>query len=141
MLYPVLNVVIIAMIGYICKVLIPKTASFIEAKIGLANYTKLKNGAEDIWNIIEENCRLGNLENSKIAEFEKLITAKFPLITIAEIEFVRQAIAGEINKDKPVIVKAIETPVEVVKVAPIVSYVNENGVVLVPLAPVVAPTV
>jgi len=117
MLYPVLNVLLVAILGIIghaivrdlpkVVVVIPKVVELVEAKIGLANTQALDIAYKKIWNIVSENNRLGLLENGKIAEFEKLITAKFPLLTSAEIENIRQDIAGEVNKDKGTVIKEI----------------------------------
>lgn len=118
---PVLNVVLVAIIGYLGKEivkLVPKLVEFIIAKIGLTNYTKAKTIAADIFNKVEEDGRLGKLANSKIAEFEKLIKMKIPGITDEEIEFLRQAIAGEFNKDKPAIIQAIDQPIQEVTITP-----------------------
>ena len=49
---------------------------------------------------------------TKIIMFEDLIKQKVPGITDAEIESIRQAIAGEFNKDKPLAIKAIKAAEE-----------------------------
>jgi len=131
-LYPVLNVCVVGILGYIGQAVVrvlPKVVTFIEVKIGVANYTKMQLVAKSVWNIVEENFRLGDLENSKIVEFQTLITAKFPAITSAQIENLRQDIAGEVNKDKPLVIKTVApTPVPIEAVAPIIKYFAADGI-------------
>lgn len=137
-LYPVLLTILTGFLGYIGKEVVklaPKLIDFVVAKIGLTNYTKSKLIALDIWNIVEEHFRLseiiGDTVQSKITMFETLIKRKIPGITDAEIETVRQAIAGEVNKAKPLIIKAIEDPITIA--APIIKYFNADGIELQPI--------
>jgi len=135
-------VCVVGILGYIGQAVVrvlPKVVTFLEVKIGITNYTKMQLVAKSVWNIVEENFRLGDLENSKIVEFQTLITAKFPAITSAQIENLRQDIAGEVNKDKAPIIKEItqlEPTQEVIKGTPIVKYFAPDGVT--ELKPVVA---
>jgi len=148
-LYPVLLTFLagfMACMGNEVLKLAPKIIDFVVAKIGLTNYQKSKLVALDIWNVIEEHFRLneiiGDTVQSKITMFETLIKQKIPGITNANIELLRQAIAGEVNKDKPMMIKAIETPAAepVITVAtPIVKYFAPDGIT--ELVPVTAPTV
>ena len=106
--------VLVAFIVYIGQALVklvPKIVDFIIAKIGLTNYQKTKEVAWDIWNKIEEDGRLGNLATSKADAFEAYIQEKFPQISDEDIVLFRQAISGEMNKDKSIIQKAIDNPV------------------------------
>lgn len=133
---PIINAILIAILGIIGKEVVkvvPKAIDLLVAKIGLANYQKYKAIAIDIFNKIEEDGRLGKLVDSKMNTFEILIKAKIPSITDSEIELLRQAIAGEFNKDKPAIEKAIEQPVQEVKVEPIIKYVTQDGTELQPI--------
>jgi hypothetical protein len=131
--YPVLYTFLVGFLGYIGKQvvkLVPKIIDYVVAKIGLTNYQKSKLVALDIWNAIEEHFRVnGIIEDTvqaKITMFESLIKQKIPAITDKDIELVRQAIAGEINKDKPLILKTIEQPIEIG--VPIKKYFAEDGV-------------
>ena len=136
-LYPILLATLTGVLGYVGKEvvkLVPKLVDFVITKIGLTNYQKNKLVALDVWNIIEEDKRLGNLTNSKIGTFEALIKQSIPGITDVQIKNFRQAIAGEFNKDKPIVVKAIEEPT--VTAAPIIKYFAPDGVT--ELVPVVA---
>lgn len=117
--------------------LVPKLIAFVAAKIGLTNYTKYKAIAKDIFNKIEEDGRLGKLVDSKINIFDNLIKANIPGITDSEIELLRQSIAGEFNKDKPVVIAALENPVQEVPVTPTIKYIATDGTELQPVSTVV----
>ena len=140
-LYPILLASFIGFLAYLGKKvlkLIPLVIEFVVAKIGLTNYQKYKAIAWDVWNKGEEFFRLnpiiGSTIQAKILMFETEIRKKIPGITDAQIEDFRQAIAGEVNKDKPAVIKAIEDPVEIVTINPIKKYVDENGVELQPIS-------
>jgi hypothetical protein len=110
-IFPVLNIIIAAVVGYIGTFLVqavPEVLAYIEAKLGQANYARVKAVAIDIWNKIEEDCRLGDLTTSKAKAFERLLIANFPELTLEEINLVNKAIAGEVNKDVPQIVNEIQ---------------------------------
>lgn len=135
----VLTLIITIIGGYFTKEvskLVPNIIAFVQAHIGLTNYQKVKLIAQDIWNVVEEHFRVNELISdtvqSKITIFETLIKQKVPGITDQEIELVRQAIAGEFNKDKPIVLKAIQEPVVTVA-TPIVKYFATDGTELTPL--------
>ena len=128
-LYPVLLTILTGFLGYIGKEVVklaPKLIEFVVAKIGLTNYTKSKLVALDVWNIVEEEFRLnkiiGDTIQAKQIMFKTLIKQKIPSITDAQIENFRQAIAGEFNKDKNLIIKAIENPVNIESLAAELSF-------------------
>lgn len=142
-LYPVLLTILTGFLGYIGKEVVklaPKLIDFIVLKIGLTNYTKSKLVALDIWNIVEEHFRLsefiGDTVQFKITLFETLIKQKIPSITDIEIETLRQAIAGEVNKDKPIMLTALANPITIAE--PIIKYFNASGIELQPV-PIVDP--
>jgi len=131
--YPILFTFLTGFFVYIGKEavkLTPAVVEFIVTKIGLTNYTRIKLIGLDIWNIIEEQSRLdpiiGDTVQSKIKEFETRIKIKVPGITDSQIEDLRQAIAGEFNKDKDPIIKAIEEQVE--SIPAIIKYFAPDGV-------------
>lgn len=131
-LYPVLLTILAGVLGYVGKEivkLVPILSNYIIAHIGLVNYTKYKAVALDIFRGIEEDSRLGKLVDNKISVFESMMKVKFPAITDEEINTFRQAIAGEFNKDKPVVVKELEA-VEVAKTVATVKYVDLQGNIL-----------
>lgn len=113
--YPILFTFLTGALAYVGKEVlkfVPKIVNYLEAKIGLTNYEKTKAIAWDIWNVVEEHFRLSEIDGDKVqvkmAMFETLIKQKIPEITNNEIETIRQAIAGEFNKDKPLVIRAIE---------------------------------
>lgn len=135
-LYPVLLTILAGVLGYVGKEvvkLVPIVSDYIIAHIGLVNYTKYKAVALDIFRVIEEEGRLGKLANNKISVFESMMKDKFPAITDEEINTFRQAIAGEFNKDKPVVVKELEVVKAAQTVATVatVKYVDLKGNILV----------
>ena len=101
--------------GYIVKVIVkfyPTIKAFIVAKIGLTNFQKLTAIGWEVFYIVEEHYRLSSVICSKVELFGTLIRGKVPNITDAQIESIRQAVAGEYNKDKAEVTKVIEaTPV------------------------------
>ena len=112
--YPVLFAFLTGFLAYIGKEvvkLVPKVIDYAVAKIGLSNYEKARTIAFDIFNIVNEQFRLnpiaGDTIQAKITLFETLIKRKIPGITDVDIEHLRQAMAGEFNKDKPLIIDAI----------------------------------
>jgi hypothetical protein len=132
-LYPILLTVLTGVLGYLGKEvvkLVPQLIDFVVAKVGLTSYQKSKLVAMDVWNVIEEHFRLNNIigdtVQAKITMFETLIKQKVPGITDKEIETVRQAIAGEVNKDKPLIIKTLEDPITIA--TPIIKYFAIDGI-------------
>jgi len=142
-LYPVLLTILTGFLGYIGKEVVklaPKLIDFVVAKIGLTNYTKSKLVALDIWNIVEEEFRLneliGDTIQAKQIMFKTLIKQKIPSITDAQIENFRQAIAGEFNKDKPIMLKVLGLEDSITIAEPIIKYFNADGI---ELQPIVSP--
>ena len=120
--YPILFTFITGALAYVGKEIlkfVPKIVDYLVAKIGLTNYEKTKAIAWDIWNVVEEHFRLSEIVGDKVqvkmAMFEILMKEKVPGITNNEIEMIRQAIAGEFNKDKPLVIRAIEKASETVE--------------------------
>ncbi|NSB16445.1 hypothetical protein [Clostridium beijerinckii] len=60
-----------------------------------------------IWNIVDENFRISKTVEEKVLskadQFDKLLLAKFPELSQDDVAEIRQSIAGEINKDKEVV--------------------------------------
>lgn len=83
-----------------------KANKLIKAKISTENYTKLKNVGQNAWYIVEEYFRLHpelkTSMESKAIVFATEVRKKIPYVTDEELETLRQALAGEINKDKPI---------------------------------------
>jgi hypothetical protein len=77
-------------------------------KAGLEE-TLMKNqnyitAAKQVWNVVEENFRITKTIEEKLAskadEFDKMLLAKFPELSQSDVSELRQAVAGEVNKDK-----------------------------------------
>lgn len=70
------------------------------------------NTAKRIWGIVDENFRISkNIEDklvSKADEFDKLLLAKFPELSQEDITELRQAVAGEVNQGKDVVLNQID---------------------------------
>jgi hypothetical protein len=137
---PILNFVLVGVLGYIGKQIakvVPVVIEFIISKVGLTNYQKCKSVAWDIFNEVEEHFRLsdvvGDKVQAKILMFETLIKQKIPGITDEEIQSFRQSIAGEINKNKQVVQQAASYAETVVSVTPVIKYFTEEGIELIPV--------
>jgi hypothetical protein len=65
-----------------------------------------------IWNVVDENFRISEtIEKkfeSKAAEFDKLLLAKFPELTAQDVQELRQSIAGEVNQGKEVVLSEVD---------------------------------
>jgi len=118
---------------YEIKKVVPSAVKLLIAKAGFANYGKLKTVAADIFSAIEEDARLGNLADTKINTFEAMIKQQFPSITDAEINLVRQAIAGEVNKCKEAVKETEQQTIQQITVTPVTKYVAPDGTELTPL--------
>lgn len=146
-LQPVLYTVVIAVLGVIgaqVKKAAPTLIEFAITKLGITNYEKTKKTAWDIWYAIEEDGRLGKLLTSKAEAFATLLTQKYPGITNEQIIELRQAIAGEFNKDKGPVIQEItdvenkakaEAEIKQVVIEPkiITKYVTPDGTELKPV--------
>ncbi|AGK96644.1 hypothetical protein [Clostridium pasteurianum] len=102
---------IISIIGVVITILSTHIINFIKLKnneliknIGITKYNEDKKFALDIWNIVEEHFRVKeiatNVIDNKITIFNRELKRKCPYLTQEEIDFLRQTIAGEINKGK-----------------------------------------
>jgi phage terminase Nu1 subunit (DNA packaging protein) len=95
------------------KVLIPSLQQNLENKAGAQKTAQIESEAQKIWNIVDENFRItqfvGDTIKAKQDMFNKKLLDKFPELTQAEIDDVRQAIAGAANQGKASIVNTINT--------------------------------
>lgn len=102
-------IVIIKNIGSSMVSYIDKKKESIEQQLNLDKHREVIEIGKEIWNIVEEKFRITeSIEEfigSKANEFDKLLGEKFPLLTMEQVEEIRQAIAGEINKGKDVLFK------------------------------------
>jgi len=103
-LYGALAIIIVGFVTYLGTIL----RTLIIVKIANSKNEHLKYVATLIFNGINEDKRIGVLAGEKIDAFESRIKAVLPNVTDSQIYKVRQGIAGEFNKDKIAIVKALE---------------------------------
>jgi hypothetical protein len=97
-------VAVIKAVGDAGVKLIAEKISATKVKAGADQYNHYLTLAKQAWNIVDEEFRITpNLEKTiaaKQAEFETQIKKLIPSITDDEIEQLRQAVAGEVNKGK-----------------------------------------
>lgn len=97
-------VAVIKSLGDVAIEYISKKKQVVEQTLKIDKYEEEFKTAKDIWNIVEEKYRITenieNLATKKANEFDKLLLEKIPYLTEKEINEIRQAIAGEINKGK-----------------------------------------
>lgn len=83
-------------------------AKELKQKYNLNKYTELINTAKDIWYIVEEKYRitenLEELTESKAEMFDRLLLQKVPGLKENQLKEIRQALAGEFNKGKKILV-------------------------------------
>lgn len=108
---PIITTAIVSILVYIIKrigdavieLLVTKKKE-VDLKIASSGHEKELNTAKEIWNIIEEKFRINEncsvLLGSKSDEFNKLLLSKIPGLTQTDLDYLRQAVAGEVNKYK-----------------------------------------
>lgn len=99
-------VAIIKKIGdAIIELLITKKKE-VELRLISTGHEKELNTAKEVWHIIEEKFRITenaeSLLGSKADEFDKLLLSKIPGLTQYDLDYLRQAVAGEVNKYKSI---------------------------------------
>ncbi|MFW2501755.1 cobalt ABC transporter permease [Clostridium diolis] len=83
--------------------------SEISQKIKINEHQEEINTAREVWNIVEEKFRITEnateLLTSKADEFEKVLMQRIPELSKENLEFLRQTIAGEVNKGRDTLTK------------------------------------
>lgn len=96
--------VTIKAVGNVIIELIQKKKEEVEQKLEIGKHQQELATAREVWGMIDEQYRItGKVEDlikSKANDFDKLLLAKIPYLTIDEVQDLRQAIAGEVNKGK-----------------------------------------
>lgn len=86
--------------------------SEISQKIKINEHQEEINTAREVWNIVEEKFRITEnateLLTSKADEFEKVLMQRIPELSKENLEFLRQTIAGEVNKGRDMLIKDSE---------------------------------
>lgn len=113
-----LPIIVTGVAGLLVKIIYPVgdvAIEYIKTKIEESGITKKLaqhqdeiTTAKEIWNVVEEKYRISekveDLLVSKADMFDKLLLAKIPYLTQENLNDLRQAIAGEVNKGKQVII-------------------------------------
>ena len=116
---PILLAAMVAIITVVIKTVGDITVKYISAKkeetilkIGRAEYEKRFEVAKDIWNIVDEHFRVYEIVEDSITEkanmFNSLLLRRIPTLTQSDLDYLRQSIAGEINRGKEVIAPEME---------------------------------
>lgn len=99
--------VVIKSIGDVAKEYLEAKKEEIIARIGKEEYQKRISTAFDIWGIVEEHFRISQIiedtMESKAAMFNELLLERIPTLKQSDIDYLRQTIAGQINRSKDVI--------------------------------------
>ena len=104
----------------------------VATQVGIDKYNSNLLIAKNIWNMVDEEFRVTptitkTIESAQTMFAEKILKV-IPGISEDDIEHLRQAVAGEVNKGK----EALEAPAEIKKtVHPVMKYVAEDGTELV----------
>jgi hypothetical protein len=82
------------------------------AKLGQAEYEKRLATAFDIWGIVDEHFRVNDLiihtVDDKIDMFNNMLLDRIPSLTQEDLDYLRQTIAGQINRGR----EALDNPKE-----------------------------
>lgn len=116
---PLLITCLIGILGVLIKALGDVTVKYFEtkreeviARIGQAEYEKRISTALDIWGIVDEHFRVNNLIEHTIQAkselFNELLLERIPTLEQSDLDYLRQAIAGQVNRGK----EAIKAPEE-----------------------------
>lgn len=83
--------------------------SEISQKIKINEHQEEINTAREVWDIVEEKFRITEnateLLTSKADEFDKVLMERIPGLSKENLEFLRQTIAGEVNKGRDMLTK------------------------------------
>lgn len=107
------------------KKLVPVAIEFMVAKIGEINSNRIRVFALQVFYKLNEDTRTGDFLDDKLTEFDTILTKKYPKLTATQIDLLNKSIAGKFNKDKEVVEKVLETPIETI--AATKKYYDENG--------------
>ena len=109
---------------YVMSIL-ENSQKYIEKKIENTEYQEIMNIAKDIWNKVEEDWRIQNaitkVYKDKKSYFDSLLLSKFPALKGNDLDFIRQAISGDMNRNKLIdfgvaeIKESVMNDIEVIK--------------------------
>lgn len=93
--------------GAIVQLLAQKKAAIIQ-KIGVDRYNAELAEAKAVWGIVDEffriNPALSKTVETAAAKFNEILHTRLPYLTSNELDHLRQAVAGEVNKGKGVLI-------------------------------------
>ena len=99
--------IVISSLGAIAVSYIKTKRDSVVAKIGQDQYNHRIKVAEDVFNFVDEEFRVngivGKAIDNKIAMFNAELLKRIPGLTQAQIDSLRQTIAGQVNKGREVI--------------------------------------
>lgn len=108
---PIITTAVVSLLVFIIKkigdavieLLVTKKKE-VELRIVSSGHEKELNTAKEVWNIVEEKFRVTEncaaVLGSKSNEFDRLLLSKIPGLTQTDLDYLRQAVAGEVNKYK-----------------------------------------
>lgn len=113
---PIVDTVVVAILAVIIKQVGNSIIDFfiqkkseINQKIKINEHQEEINTAREVWNIVEEKFRItenaAELLTSKADEFDKVLMERIPGLSKENLEFLRQTIAGEVNRGRDMLVK------------------------------------
>ena len=113
-LVPILITVVVGVLAVIINAVGNAAISFIRAKereilqrIELSNKEDLVNEALKVWQIVDEYFRITNITGDKLElkvnMFGQELLKRLPGLTQEQIDYLRQTIAGQVNKGKATI--------------------------------------
>ena len=116
---PLLVTCILGILAVVIKAVGDVTIKYLQAKkeeaiarLGQVEYEKRRATALDIWGVVDEHFRVHDLinhtVNDKIDLFNKLLLERIPSLEQSDLDYLRQAIAGQINAGKGVLQSALE---------------------------------
>jgi hypothetical protein len=108
---PIITTAVVSVLVFIIKKigdavieLLVTTKKEAELRIVSSGHEKELSTAKEVWNIVEEKFRITenctSVLGSKTNEFDKLLLSKIPGLTQTNLDYLRQAVAGEVNKYK-----------------------------------------
>ena len=124
-IYPILNTIQVGIAAYITKQLLPEVVKYVVQKHLLARFAHYTEVASAIWNELDEDKRVGDFVGDKFAQFEKMLRAKFPKISDADVLLLNKNIAGVVNIGK----EFVKEVVKEATIAPTVEVIAPSKVI------------
>ena len=118
-LVPILITVIVGVLAVIIKSVGDAAISFIQAKekeilqrIEQSHKKDQVNEALKVWQLVDENYRITNTIGDKLElkvnMFSQELLKRMPGLPQEEVDYLRQTIAGEVNKGKATVMQSVQ---------------------------------